>query len=142
MVTLNFTLLVELILYLIFLWGTARFILSPILRTIDAREESLEQAQVKTQADQAEAERLENEYARAIAETRAHADDTLRHRRHQAVQEHMIFIAEERQRADQTVAAVRMEAERAAEEARPQVLEAAPQLVESITQKLEGGRGS
>ena len=43
MVTLNLTLLIEVGLFLIFLWGTARFILHPLLDSIDERETGIAQ---------------------------------------------------------------------------------------------------
>jgi len=139
MVTINLTLLIELGLFLVFLWGTSRFILRPVLAQIDAREESLADDQVKAQSDEIEATRLEQEYQKAITEARAEADDAFRRARHQTQQEHLKFIAEERERADETVAAFRMEAQRAAEAIHDDVVGVAPELADSLVQKI-GGR--
>lgn len=138
MVTINLTLLVELGLFLVFLWGTSRFILRPVLAQIDAREEAITSDQVKAQSEQIEAERLETEYLRAMSEARTRADEEFRRARHQTRQEHQVFVAEERDRADEAVAAFRMEAQRAAEDIRNEVLAIAPELVNELTQKLGG----
>jgi F0F1-type ATP synthase membrane subunit b/b' len=139
MVTLNLTLLIELGLFLVFLWGTARFVLRPVLLTIDTREEEIEADLRKAQSDEADAARLELEYADALAQARMMADDTYRRARLQTLRDHQVFISEERERADATVAAVRIEALRAADEAKPAVLAAAPELANQLTEKLRRG---
>ena len=51
MVTINATIIVELVLFLLFLWGTQRYILAPVLKNIDEREDSIEQDRAQAEAN-------------------------------------------------------------------------------------------
>lgn len=67
MVDLNFTLVVQLLMFLGFLWVMDRWVLRPLLKTMDARDRAISDDKEQAQADQDTAESLEHEYAAALA---------------------------------------------------------------------------
>ena len=74
MVDLNFTLVVQLLLFLGFLWAMDLWVLRPLLKTMDARERTISDDKGQAQADQDTAESLEQKYAAtlAVAHQKAH----------------------------------------------------------------------
>ncbi len=67
MVDLNFTLVVQLLMFLVFLWAMTRWVLRPLLGTMDERETTITADKEQAQTDQETAEQLEQEYAAALA---------------------------------------------------------------------------
>ena len=67
MVDLNFTLVVQLIIFLGFLWAMQRWVLRPLLKTMDERDRGMTEDKERAQADQEAAEELEREYAAVLA---------------------------------------------------------------------------
>jgi F-type H+-transporting ATPase subunit b len=67
MVDLNFTLVVQLLMFLGFLWLMDHWVLRPLLKTMDMREHDIDDNKEQAQADQSAAEQIENEYAAALA---------------------------------------------------------------------------
>ncbi len=67
MVDLNFTLVVQLLMFLGFLWLMDRWVLRPLLKTMDMREHEIVDNKEQAQTDQTAAEQIENEYAAALA---------------------------------------------------------------------------
>ena len=67
MVDLNFTLVVQLLMFLGFLWVMDRWVLRPLLKTMDKRERTINDDKEQALTDQEAAEALENEYAAALA---------------------------------------------------------------------------
>lgn len=67
MVDLNFTLVVQLLMFLGFLWLMDRWVLRPLLKTMDRREHEIVDNKEQAQTDQTAAEQIENEYAAALA---------------------------------------------------------------------------
>ena len=94
MVTLNLTLVIQVVLFLIFLWGTARFILRPILAGIDERENAIEVDHERAAADSTEAEALESQYAQALSAARLRADEAFRHARYETQKAHTDAVVE------------------------------------------------
>ncbi|HOH51273.1 MAG TPA: hypothetical protein PLI98_11085, partial [Candidatus Hydrogenedentes bacterium] len=67
MLSLDFTLVVELLLFLLFLWGTNRAVLRPLLRTMDARQLRMEQDRADAEAAARRAAELDAVYDRRLA---------------------------------------------------------------------------
>ena len=67
MVTINATLLVELILFLVFLWGTQRYILTPVLKNMDERTDSIENDHAQAESNTTASVALEKKYRHEIA---------------------------------------------------------------------------
>ncbi len=77
MVDLNFTIVVQLLMFLVFLWAMTRWVLRPLLAVMDDRDSGIDHEKEQTQADQETAEKLEMEYAAALAAAHKRAHQTL-----------------------------------------------------------------
>lgn len=141
MVVINFTLLVELGLFLIFLWGMAVFILRPVLRLLDERDDNI--AHEQRQADEAlEKEallrkqsadarsafrsRIENDYRRAQLGIRENQNATL---------------TEKRRKSDAAIAEARDAALKQIEDERPSYAALSSELADSLFEHLGMGQG-
>ena len=70
MVTLNFTIVVQLGLFLIFLWSVNRLVFGPVLITLDQRNEKLADDEVSTETDSRKAGELEGSYLAEMSAAR------------------------------------------------------------------------
>jgi len=68
MITPNFTLLVEVALFLIFLGASYRFVWRPLLETMDARSSKIEQDKLSAEECKKEAQRLDALYRQQLTE--------------------------------------------------------------------------
>ena len=142
MVSLNLTFLIEVSLFLLFLWGTARFILRPVLKGLDERESSIEHAREQTADDTNEAAMLEKGYIEKLSEIRGHADETYRKARHDTLKGHIQAVADAHEWADQAVAEVREEARGLVEGQRTAIRDSVPEIADLIAGRLRSGRTS
>ena len=136
MVTINFTLVIELGLFLVFLWGAARFIVRPALRVTDAREEEIEKRKAEAEVDLDEAERIEERYAGQIADFRRASEDEFRAGRRTLLQEHAETLGKHRIESDAAIEAARLEALAQVDAARAEVADLAPELAQAIERQL------
>jgi F0F1-type ATP synthase membrane subunit b/b' len=120
MIALNFTLLVEVGLFLVFLWATNRIVLRPLLRTMDARTAQIEGDRASAETDARAAQQLETQYMARLTGAHQGAAQRLHQARYDAYQENRTALEELRSRAETDVAAFRdsMEAHVAAERER------------------------
>ena len=81
MVSLNGTLFIELALFLLFLWGTGRFILRPVLRSLDEREESIREAGAQAESNDEETMLLEEDYEGTMGQVRSWVESEFREAR-------------------------------------------------------------
>ena len=139
MVTPNLTFLIEVSLFLLFLWGTARFILRPVLQSLDERETSIEQSRERTAEDSAETEALERVYLKKLSEIRRHADETYRDSQRHTIKGHREAVASAREWADQAVAEVRQESRGLVEGQRTAIQDAVPEIADLIAERLGSG---
>ncbi|MDQ1256941.1 MAG: F-type H+-transporting ATPase subunit b [Candidatus Hydrogenedentes bacterium] len=107
MVALNFTVLVEMVLFLVFLWITNRFIFQPLLRVMDAREAKLNEDRTVAAADQAEIQRIDAEYIDRLARAHHDAAQGLRQARYDAYQQNREEADRLRREADAEIVAFR-----------------------------------
>lgn len=142
MVTINFTLFVELALFLLFLWGTGAFILKPVLKVLDDRDESVEGDLLREQEDGGAAQTLEGRYAEETAAMRRAADVEFRQERRKALAEHANRMAEARHKADAAVSGTRDEAMKQVEAQREDYKALAPELADLISERLHIGEDS
>jgi F-type H+-transporting ATPase subunit b len=140
MVTINFTLVIELGLFLLFLWGTQRYILGPVLKSVDEREEGVEQDTADAEAGNVEADALEIKYRHDIAVIRRQADAEVHAARTKSQNEHARFLSDERTRADESILEARRDAEQLVEEQREEMLAQVPDLVVRIEENLTSWR--
>jgi F-type H+-transporting ATPase subunit b len=136
MVTINATMLVELLLFLLFLWGTQRYILAPVLKNIDEREDSIEQDRAQTEADTTAAQALEKKYRHEIAVIRRNADEQVRAAQQKSQQEHAAFLTDERARAEQSIDEVRKDAQHLVDTEQDSVDAQIPELTKQIEAML------
>lgn len=139
MVTINPTMLIELGLFLVFLWGTQRYILRPVLKSLDAREESIQLSLDEAEASTAESELLEKSYRHEIAVIRKNADEKVHAARQKTQQEHTTFLIDERTKAEKSIAEVRMEAQKHVEDQQDAINAEVPDLVKYIEAHLNVG---
>ena len=139
MVTINSTMLIELVLFLVFLWGTQRYILTPVLKNLDERGESIEQHHTEAEANTVEAESLEKEYRHEIAIIRRNADEKVHTIRQKSQQEHREFLIEERAKAEKTIVTIRQEVQKHVESQREAIMAEVPGVVKSIEVNLNIG---
>lgn len=142
MVTLNFTLLIELILFLIFLWGTARFILRPVLESIDARQEAIAQDEESAEANEQAANELEETYSQRVSELHHKADATFQDARREATQAHLARIAAKREDSDKAIAEVQQDAADQIKSQRDTIRSSVPEVAELIARQLKSGGAS
>lgn len=107
MIALNFTLVVQLGLFLLFLWGTNRFVFRPLLRTMDARNDKLEQDRVHAETDAQEAKRLETLYTDRLTTAHQVAAQRLNKARYDAYQENRAALEAAKRREEAEVGAYR-----------------------------------
>lgn len=132
MVSLNLTILIELGLFLLFLWGTAFFIFRPTLRQLDAREEHIEQNENRTVVDNDVAEAQERRYIEEMSKRRRNADEAFRVERAKAMKNQAAILADKRRQAERAVLNVRQEAVKEAAAQRKQFGDLVPDLTAGI----------
>ena len=139
MVALNFTVVVEMALFLVFLWVTNRFIFQPLLRVMDARDAKLNGDRTSATADAAEAHRLDAEYAERLAQAGQAAAQHLRQARYDAYQHNRDEMDQLRRQSDGEIAAFRENLQATLTEERRQYPALIAGLVETMDQWARGG---
>jgi F-type H+-transporting ATPase subunit b len=142
MVVLNFTLLVELGLFLIFLWGCNALVFRPVLGQLDTREEKIAGDLELALREEAQADALKQEYTRQIAGVRRAVSEEFRQARQAAQQEQDLRIAQLKKQMDEEVQVVRAQAHQQVEEQRPQCERLVPEVAAEVARKLGLGNGS
>ena len=142
MVIINFTLLVELGLFLIFLWGTAVFILRPVLRLLDEREDNI--AREEHQAGEAleEEAQLRKQSADARNALRSRIEKAYRRARFELREEHGAKLTEERRKSDAAIAEARDAALKQIEVERSSYAALSSELANSLFEHLRIGQKS
>lgn len=139
MVTLNSTLIVELVLFLVFLWGTSRFIIRPVLRQVDDREHAIESDTEAARANLKEAKSLDEKYQKESIRIRRAADEIVRKHRQEALREHADRITVARRDADDEVARFREEMAKSIADQADTIKSEAPAIAESMAKALKIG---
>jgi len=142
MVELNLTFIVQLLLFLVFLWGTHRFIIRPILRVIDEREVERKNARETAQSDTRRADALEQEYATKFRACQRKHHQRAEQARRAARKKYLADLGARTKEADQAVAAVRDAARTAAAAERDRYPALAPALAKAIEKRLELGENA
>lgn len=137
MVDLNFTLVVQLLMFLGFLWVMDRWVLRPLLKTMDMREHEIVDNKEQAQADQAAAEQIENEYAAALATAHQKAHKKVADSLRVLQDEHIEQRNRLRNTQQEEAARARQEAQTAVEEQRGRF----PELSHAIADAMMGRLG-
>lgn len=136
MVTLNFTLLVELVLFLVFLWGANVLIIRPALRTLDERDAFVAEAESRAQVETAVAMSEEARYAGEMAKLRRQAEDRINAARRRALDERTAALLAKRKEADAAVLQAHTEARQQVKDERVKLDTFAPDLAVEIAKRL------
>ncbi len=143
MVSLNPTLLIELGLFLLFVWGTHRFVIRPVLRVMDERDARLAQDEHSASEDNAEAHRLEEHHQVEIAKALRDAHQKTERTRRGAREQHGDTLAVRRKQADAEVEAARGALLQEVEAERAKYATLTPDLADAMGRQLGlGGRES
>lgn len=139
MVDLNFTLIVQLLMFLGFLWAMNRWVLQPLLKFMDEREHQMVQAREQTEADQEAAELLEHEYAAAVAEAHRKAHQKVMEALQAAQARNLESRDELRRRQEEEVAEMRVAAQSFIERERAKYSELSRDLARAMLARLGMG---
>ena len=136
MVNLNLTLFVELGLFLLFLWVTAKVIFRPMLDVMDAREAKTDQDRQDARTDLEQSEALEKQYTSAIFGDRRRARERS-DRAHDDAYDHFITTVDKRQKqADEEVMRVRIDASKQVEAERMHYAALVPGVAQAMAGRL------
>jgi F-type H+-transporting ATPase subunit b len=136
MVDLNLTLIVELLLFLIFLWGCNRFIFKPTLALMDERNDKILQDQETALAQEEEASDTERRYNHEVVQARREAARRIDEARRSAMEERNRLLVERRRGADEQVNNLRQEARKQVRDATGQIEPAADELASRIAEQI------
>jgi len=136
MIALNFTLVVQLLLFLLFLYVTNKIVVRPILKTMDARSAKVEEDQAAADADCKEAGRVEAAVKDRL--TSIHQEEALRLRkaRHDEYQKNRRVLEETKRRANADVDAYRAQMDQRVEEERRNYPQLVPAIVEAMDRQV------
>ncbi|MCL4217240.1 MAG: hypothetical protein KJ052_09595 [Candidatus Hydrogenedentes bacterium] len=140
MVNLNLTLVVELVLFLIFLWVTNKIVFRPLLRVIDAREEKVQQDREQARQFSAEADTLEQEYHRTLTKARRESARKIELARREAQRRRAEEIDTRRDIVDREIVELRAQNRQKVRAERQKFEQVVPDLAKRIEQSL-GLRG-
>ena len=136
MVSLNFTLVIELLLFVLFLFGTTRFILRPALKVIDERDERVDADESAAEKHNATATALEAKYQKALARARAEAEDAYRAGHMRLIDEQAARLTAAQRAVDDAVLATRAQGEADLEARRAELKQAAPAIAREMGARL------
>ncbi len=131
--SLNFTLVLEIVAFLVFLWTANTFMFRRLRQVMDERARVLDQESGEAATAAAEADRVEAEYIRKLTEAHQNAAQQLRQTRQEAYQKHRAEMDARRHQADQAVAEFRDSVARCLDEERAQF----PALVASLAKSID-----
>jgi F0F1-type ATP synthase membrane subunit b/b' len=142
MVALNLTLLVQLGLFLIFLWVTNAIILRPTLRVLDDRDSTLEKNREETASDTKEAQSLQSRVSKELATARRGGAVEVERARHDEMASRLEAMTKRKKEAEVMVGTVRDDLQKQVDAEREQYAPLVTTLSETIAQRLrKGGTG-
>jgi F-type H+-transporting ATPase subunit b len=136
MVNINLTFFIQLVLFLVFLWGANRIALRPILRVLDKREDTIRDQEDTAEQEAEKAARLEAEYASAMQDTRREASVRQMQARRAAMDERATALTARHREADEAIAALHDEAARQVEAERPKYAPLVASLAHAVEDRL------
>ena len=139
MVELNITIVVELVLFLLFLWGTNKFIIGPMLNVMDERDAHVAQSEQMAEQDSQEAEALEAQYTAQIAAARRTSNTGIEKTRREGLEKRATLIRERKAKADAEVNEVHVRMKEALQAERARYDEVVPDLMREIAEHLGVG---
>jgi F-type H+-transporting ATPase subunit b len=137
MVTINFTLVVLLVMFLGFLWAVQRFIFQPLLALMDARDDQIADDKRTATERGAEAVKLEDQYGAKIAHMHQEASLHLNRAHRHAQEEHNAQVATFKAKAEQEIKILNQSLAADIEAQKDQFLSLAQDIQGTIATKLE-----
>ena len=143
MVTLNITILVQVGLFLAFMWTMNRFVFRPLLRVMDAREARIDDNNATAQQQADRAGQIEKGYAAKVAAMHREASQAVLEAHRRAQKEHNERVEALKKQEEEELAAVRAKAAPQIAAQRVHYPQLAGELVAFAAQRLRlGGRSS
>ena len=143
MVTLNATIVVQVLLFLGFLWLMNTLVFRPLLKVMDARELRLEEDREKSQTEVVAAGELEREYAAKTGELHRNASRNVAEAHRAANEQHGARVSELKREEERELAETRAAAMALVEEERKHYPELTAALAQGMLARLGlGGSGS
>ena len=139
MVQLNFTLVVEMVLFWVFYGVTKRFFFRPVLRTMDAREGKVREDHEAAEETAEAAAALETQYSDTRAEAHHDATHRVRISHNEALEKSLDGLQALRADKDAELDAYRDSLQKHLEGERRQYAGLAPGLVETMDQWVHSG---
>jgi F0F1-type ATP synthase membrane subunit b/b' len=136
MVTLNFTIVVQLVLFLLFLWGLRQFVIHPMLQQMDDRQHYIGQQESRAKVDVDLAAAQEARYAQAVKDMHQDAEQRFRDARHAALHEQAEILARQREQADRAATIARLDAQQRAQDERASFRQVVPELANAIAARV------
>lgn len=139
MVSLNITIVVQIALFLAFLWGMHRLAFRPTLSVLDARDDQVRRDEEAAAAAAREAARLESRYAEDLAMARLDAAAKVSEVRRQTMDERNAQLLDARRAADALVGEAREAAQRELDEQRRRYDELVPEVLAAMRRSMSLG---
>lgn len=136
MISLNLTLLVEMVLFLIYLVIVNRAVFRPLLRAMDGRIQKMAALRAKGEADRAEAELLQSRYIERLTAAHQAAAEQLRDVRLQAYRENRAHLSKLREEADAEVAEHRAKLAQHLQGERARIQVILPSLIDEMDRQI------
>jgi len=137
MVTLNFTIIVELGLFLIFLAVTHALILRPMLDTMDKRDEQIGRDEQTAAEAAAAAKSLQKKYAAEMLNARRTANIEIERVRREALEQRSASVREKRQATEKILRTVQEDLAQEVAAQQPQYDMLLPELTDAIAIQLQ-----
>ncbi len=141
MVSINLTLLVQLVLFAIFLVVTHYCFLKPALELMDRREAKVENDETRAEQHRFDAERLEAYYGRELSSARRLAAERIEQARRRALEERWRLIAEHKRETEREIEKHRHGLQEQLAEEREHYGALVPEIEEAIARRLSGPGG-
>lgn len=137
MVTLNFTFVVLLVMFLGFLWAMHRFVFKPVLQTMDGRDAHIVGDKAEAARASEEATALEDAYAQKIAALHRESNLRLMRARRTALDEHNARVDAFKHEAETAMRTLRKELRAEVDEQKQHIGPLAGQIAAAMASKLE-----
>jgi len=137
MVTVNFTLLFLVLMFLGFLWAMHRFIFKPVLSLSDQREDKMAEDRTVAREASADAERLEDEYSEKLSRIHREANAHLARTRRAAQEQHQAQVEAFKKRAEEDLSSLRKSIRKDIESQKDQFGELSKKIAAAMAHQLD-----
>lgn len=132
MVTINLTIVIQVLLFLVFMWTMNKWVFAPVLTLLDARRETVERDKKQAGEAQETAVRLERKYAVEIAAIHREASQQVVQAHRAAQEAHNERVLKLKQEAEAELREVRERVMGEVSEQRKQYPSCVPELADAV----------